>query len=168
MTRAKCGGTGGIRTLDTLAGTPDFKTDSRTSKTRRRGARRRQRRSANAARYRKKRRIPQVPSDFWQGPIVYLLRSFGDAAGHNTVERMMLHPRVSTLNTAAARSGRAHTVPHRVVYRYVYAFDPFAESCWRMSCVSRAVDRTHEAGAVIGDGSDAAALAWLLEGERAR
>lgn len=102
-------------------------------------------------------------------PIVYLLRSHGENSfGDYSVERMTLHPRVSTKSTLAAWNGEAFTVPHRVAYRgYLRDCDIFGHGPWRYSCLSRQVDGCLH-GVVIGDGSDAAALAWLLEGERAR
>lgn len=165
MTRAKCGGTGGIRTLDTLAGTPDFKSETRSASERRARRRRRQK-------YRNRRPIPQKTSgsarkvtDFSQGDVrVYLLRSHEnpDWRGllNSVSERMTLHPRVSTLDTFKAQAGEAFVVPHRVAFRWL----SLSPDRWRKSCVGR-LDRGEDGGDVIGDGSDVAALAWLLEGE---
>lgn len=102
---------------------------------------------------------------------MYLLRSFADEwNGQGAVDRMTLHPRVSTLNTYKAFMGEAFVVPYRVAYT-----DAFVDGPWRKSCVGwlnregcnypLLPCKCEFGGEVIGNGSDEAALAWLLEGE---
>lgn len=173
MKNGRSGGTGGIRTLDTLASTPDFKgTKPKRASVRNRGGSRRgvTAGTANSARYRtKKKRLTENV----QGPVVYLLRSFdvdGGEGERGAVERIALHRRMSTLSTRHAHDGEAFRSPFPVGYRLVIEGD---DTQWRYSCIGMGggVDYTFSdttrprPGDVIGDGSDEAALAWLLEGE---
>lgn len=89
-------------------------------------------------------------------PTVYL------AAARNGGERMALRPVLDGEHLG----GAYRRFPCRVVYRW--CSEPQAWE-WRYSCRSAVGARVGDrAGCVIGDGSDEAALRWLLDGEVAR
>lgn len=156
-------GTGGIRTLDTLAGTPDFKGENKGASRRQRRPRRRRKAGTDRSCRIQRRLQKKKRADFSQGVTVYVGVSL-DCEGKKglccRVERMTLHPRVTMLSTLQAARGEAFVVPCRVAYRElgVEWTGP-----WRYSCAGHLDGKGR--GDWIGDGEDAAALAWLLEGE---